>query len=62
VKDPDKVLLPSSNLVLIALCQDEPEYCTPFTPLRDLPLDPCQGPAIQTLVSGSLGVRSVSLV
>jgi hypothetical protein len=62
VKNPDKVLLPSGNLVLIALCEDEPEYCTPFTPLRDLPLDPRQGSTVQTLVSGELGVRSVSLI
>jgi hypothetical protein len=62
VKDPDKILLPSRNLVFIALREDEPDYCTPFTMLRDLPLDPRQGSAIQTLVNGLLGVRSASLI
>jgi hypothetical protein len=62
VEDPDKVLIPGGNLVPIALREDEPEYCAPFTLFRDLPLDPCQGSAIQTLVSGSLCMRSVSLV
>jgi hypothetical protein len=61
VKDPDKVLLPSRNLVLIALREDESEYCMSFALLRDLPLDPRQGSAVQTLVNGSLGVRSASL-
>jgi hypothetical protein len=62
MKNPSKVLLPGDNLVLITLCEDEPEYCTPFTLFLDLPLDPRQSPAIQTLVRGSLGVRSVSLI
>jgi hypothetical protein len=62
MKNPNKVLLPSGNLVLIALRQDETEYCISFTLLRDLPLYPRQGSEIQTLVSRLLGVRSVLLV
>jgi hypothetical protein len=62
MKDLDKVLLPSSNLILITLREDEPGECIPFTLLHDLPLDPCQGSAIQTFVSGSFGVYRASLV
>ena len=39
VKDPDKVLLPSDNLVLISLREDESGDCVPFALLDDLPLD-----------------------
>ena len=45
VKDPDKILLPRSNLTLIALGEDESVYHTPFTMLDDLPLDLGQGSA-----------------
>jgi hypothetical protein len=51
VKDPDKVLLPSSNLVLIAFGEDESINCIPFTLFDDLALDLGHGPAIEKLVS-----------
>src|SRR5258708_3697790 len=31
MKDPDKVLLPSSNLLLVALREDKSKHCIPFT-------------------------------
>src|SRR5258708_38005023 len=34
VKDPEKVLLPSRDLVLVALRDDEPDHCIPL-PLLD---------------------------
>jgi hypothetical protein len=57
LKDPDQVLLPSRNFVLIVLGEEESEDRIPFTPLDDLPLHLCQGSAIETSVSGSLGAR-----
>ena len=39
MKDPDQILLPSSNLVLIAFGEDESMDRIPFTLLDDLPLD-----------------------
>ena len=56
VKDPDEVLLPSRNLLFIAFRENELDDRIPFTLLDDLPLDPRQGSAIETLVSGSLAV------
>ena len=38
MKDPDKTLIPSGNLVLIAFREDEPEDHVSFAPLIDLPL------------------------
>jgi hypothetical protein len=38
VKDPDKFLIPSNNLVLIALREEESEECASFAVLIDLPL------------------------
>ena len=55
-KDPSKVLLPTGNLVLVTLCEDESGDHTPFAMLDDIPLDPCDHPAIETPVSGSPGV------
>jgi hypothetical protein len=52
VKDPDKILLPSSDLFPIVLRENESEYRIPFTLLRDLPLDTRQGSVIHILVSG----------
>jgi hypothetical protein len=46
MKDPEKFLLPSSNLVLIALREDESENCAPFAPPIDLPLHLGHGSAI----------------
>jgi hypothetical protein len=62
VKDPDNVLLPSRDLVLIALREDESEYCMSLALLRNLSLDPRQGSTVQTLINGLLGVRSASLI
>ena len=52
MKDPDEVLLPSRNLLLVALREDESHRCIPFTLLRDFLLDPCHGSAIKKSVSG----------
>ena len=54
VKDPDKVLFPSGNLVPVALREDESEHCTPFTLLNDLDMNLCYGSA--TWVSESFAV------
>ena len=56
VKDPDKVLPPSGNLVLVAFREDESGDYIPFALLDHLPLDPCHRPAIEASVSGSLCV------
>ena len=55
MKDSDKVLLPNSNLVPIALRKDKSGNPIPFTLFVDRPLDLGHGPAIETSVSGSLG-------
>jgi hypothetical protein len=49
VEDTHKVLLPGRNLVLVTLREDESEDDIPFTLLDDLPLDPGQGSAIETI-------------
>jgi hypothetical protein len=56
LKDPNQVLLPTRNLVLIVPGEDELEGCVPFTTLDDLLLHLYQGPAIEASVSVSLGV------
>jgi hypothetical protein len=56
MKDPDKVLLPSSDLVFIGFGEDESVERIPFTLLDDLPLDLGHGSAIKSSVSRSLGV------
>jgi hypothetical protein len=63
VKDPDEVLVPSSDLVLIALREDESGECIPFTPLDDLFLDLGHGSAVTGSVSGlkSPSVRNIGL-
>jgi hypothetical protein len=48
VKNPEEVLLPSRNLLLVAFCEDEPGHRISFTLLDDLPLDPRQGSTIET--------------
>jgi hypothetical protein len=40
MKDPGKVLLPSCNLLLVTLREDESGYRVPFTLFDDLFLDP----------------------
>ena len=52
VKDPDKVLPPSRNLVLIGFREEETgDYCS-FPLLDHLPLDLCHGSTIEASVSG----------
>jgi hypothetical protein len=46
VENPDEVLFPCRNLLLIALREDESGHRIPFTLLDDLLLDPRQGSAI----------------
>jgi hypothetical protein len=48
VKDPDKVLIPGSDLVLIAPCENEPEDYIPFALLTDIPLHLGHGSAIDS--------------
>jgi hypothetical protein len=38
MKDSDKILVPGSDLILVALREDEPEDYIPFTLLIHLPL------------------------
>ena len=38
MKDPEKVLVPTSDLVLVCLREDEPQNRIPFTLLVDIPL------------------------
>jgi hypothetical protein len=56
LKGPNKVPLPSRNLVLVALGGDESGHLVPFTPLDDLPLHLYQGSVIETLTNRSSGV------
>jgi hypothetical protein len=51
LKDPDEVLLPTRNLLLVVLGEDESEHSTPFTPLGGLPLHLYQRSAIEESVS-----------
>ena len=53
MKNPDKILLPSRNLVLIALGEDESVDRVPFPSLAHLPLDRGHGTVIETSVSES---------
>ena len=59
MKNPRKVLLPGYDFVLIALGAEKSGDRIPFALLDDLPLDLCHGSAIETSVSGSLGVYIV---
>ena len=52
MKNPHKVLLPSRNLILVALRVEKSGGRVSFTPLDNLPLDLSYGSAIETLVSG----------
>ena len=49
MKDPNKVLLPSCNLVLIALRVNESGGCIPFTLLDNLPLNLGHCSAIESI-------------
>ena len=57
VKKLHKVLLPSGDSVPISPREDESEEWVPFTLFGNLPLDLPYGSAIETSVSGPLGVR-----
>ena len=57
VKDPEKILPPNSNLVLIALGEDESVDRTPFTLFDDLFLHFPHRSAIKSPMSRSLVVR-----
>ena len=57
VKDPNKVILPSGDLVLIDLRMEHSGEHIPFFLLNDLPLDLGHGSGIETRVSESLGAR-----
>ena len=61
VKDSDKVLLPTGDLILVALREDESEERVSFTLLDDLPLDPSQGTTINTSVSELLGEHTMGM-
>ena len=54
MKDPDKVLLPSRNLLLVAPREDKSGHSIPLALSDDLLLYPGQSSAIETLVSRSL--------
>ena len=49
VKNPDEVLLPCSNPVLIALGEDKSMYRIPFALIDDLPLDIGQSSIIENV-------------
>ena len=55
LKDPEKVLFPSGNLILNLLRNEEYGNHVSFSLLEYTPLDLCQGSTIEALVSRSLG-------
>ena len=61
VKDPDKVLLPSRDLLLVALREYESGHYTALALLDDFFLDPGQSSEIEMSVSRSLAVRTTDL-
>ena len=61
MEDPDEVLLPSRNLVLITFGVEESGGDTSFTPFNDLPLDISHGSAIEAPVNGSLSTQIICL-
>ena len=61
MKDPDKVIPPSDNLVLIDLRVEDPGGDVPLAQLDDLPLDLCDHSAIGASISGLLGERIVGI-
>ena len=58
MEDPDEVLLPTKNRILIVLLVDESRGHIPFSLLDGLLLDRGHGSAIGTLLSDTLGVHS----
>ena len=61
VKDPNKVLLPGNDFVLVAFGEDESVERVPFTLLDDLPLDFGQSTVIETKVSRVFRVKIIGL-
>ena len=57
MKDPDKVIPPTGNLVLIDLGAENSEGHVPFTLLDDIPLDLGHGSAIEASVIRSLSAH-----
>ena len=57
MKDPDKVIPPTGNLVLINLGAENSEDHVPFTLLDDIPLDLGHGAVIEASVIGSLSIH-----
>ena len=51
MEDPDKILLPRGDLVLVALCKEESGDHVPFALLGALPLDLGYGTTIEASVS-----------
>jgi hypothetical protein len=49
MKDPNKILVPGSDLILVALCKDEPEGYIPFPSLVHLPLHLGHGSTIDSI-------------
>ena len=58
MKDPDEVLLPTKNRILIVLLVDEPRGHIPFSLLDGLLPDRGHSSAIGTLVSETIGIHS----
>jgi hypothetical protein len=54
VENSDKILVPRSNLILVALREDEPQDYVPFPSFVDLPPHLGHGSVINTWVNGSL--------
>ena len=51
MKDPDEVLVPCSDLILVVLRENEPEDCVPFALLADLPLHIGDGSGIDKWIA-----------
>ena len=61
LKDPDKVQLPSCDLILIALRVEESRHRSSFTLLDDLLLDHGHGSEVETSVSETFCSHAVDL-
>ena len=56
MKDPNKVLIPRDNLILVALRKDEPDHHISFAPLIHVPLDINHGSMINGHLLRWIGV------
>ena len=61
MKDPDKVVSPTGNLVFINLRVEDPGCHAPSILLEDLPLDLGHGSAVEISVNESSSVRIAGL-